>query len=153
MNDAIAEIERNKSLQKARKTNGQGSKSSSQKTSGHKAPVPDTAACDSQETSSCSQSNNVGPPPTPLQAASPVPRPAQLPPSSQRDCEIKQTEEKPSNEKDDKCPMELDTFGAKASDDRQSSLPSENASDLFKRTPVKNAEVCDSTLGKGVSSQ
>ena len=151
MNDAIAEIERNKSLQKARKSNGQGSKSSSQKASRHKAPVSDTAVCDSQETSSCSQSNNVGPPPTPLQVASPVPRPAQLPPSSQRDCEIKQTEEKKSNEKDDKYPMELDTFGGKASDDRQSSLPSDNVSDLFKRTPVKNAEVCDSSPGKGLS--
>ena len=150
MNDAIAEIERNKSLQKARKSNGQGSKSSSQKASRHKAPVSNTAVCDSQETSSCSQSNCVGPPPTPLQAASPVPRPAHLPPSSQRDCEIKQTEEKKSNEKDDKYPMELDTFGEKASDDRQSSLPSENASDLFKTTPVKNAEVCVSTPGKGL---
>ena len=80
-----------------------------------------------------------------------MPRPAQLPPSSQRDCEIKQTEEKASNNKDDKYPLELDTFGGKASDDRQSSLPLENASDLFKKTPVKNAEVCDSTPGERLS--
>ena len=60
MNDAIAEIERNKSLQKSRKSNGQGSKSSSQKTSGQKASVSDTAACDSQEAASCSHSNIVG---------------------------------------------------------------------------------------------
>ena len=155
MNDAMAEIERNKSLQKARKSNRQGSKGSSQKTSGHKAPVSDTAACDSQETSSCSQSNIVGPPPPPLQAASesasPAPLPVQLPPSSQQDCEIKQTEEKASNKKDDKYPMELDTFDGKASDDRQSSLSSENASDLFKETPVKDAEVCAGTPGEGLS--
>ena len=155
MNDAMAEIERNKSLQKARKSNRQGSKGSSQKTSGHKAPVSDTAACDSQETSSCSQSNIVGPPPPPLQAASesasPAPLPVQLPPSSQQDCEIKQTEEKASNKKDDKYPMELDTFGGKASDNRQSFLSSENASDLFKETPVKDAEVCAGTPGEGLS--
>lgn len=117
--------------------------------------MSDTAACDSQETSSCSLSNIVGPPPPPLQAASksasPAPRPTQLPPSSQRDCEIKQTEEKASNKKDDTYPMELDTFDGRASDDRQSSLASENTSDLFKETHVKDAEVCADTPGEGLS--
>ena len=47
--------------------------------------------------------------------------------------------------------MELDTFGGKASDDRQSSLQSENGPYLFKKTPVKNAEVCDSTPGEELS--
>lgn len=166
MNDAIAEIERKKSPQKASKSNGQGSKSSSQKTSGHKAPVSDTAACDSQEAASCSHSNIVGQRkvdskvlshPPPLHAASqpgsPEPRPPQLPPSNQPDCEVKevksflsQTEEKASDKKADKYPKELGTFGEKESDDRQSSLSLENTSDLFKETSVKDAEVSDREL-------
>ena len=157
MKDAITELERKKSLQKARKSNGEGSKSSSQMASGHKAPVSDTAARDFQEAASCSHSNIVGQRkvdskgpfyPPPLQAASlsasPAPRPAQLPPSSQRDCEVKQTEEKASNKKDDKHPTELDSFGEKEFDERQCSLSSENAPDLFKETPVKDAEESDS---------
>ena len=150
MNDAIAELERKKSLQKARKSNGQGSKSSSQKTSGHKATVSDTAACDFQEAVGQSKVDSKAPfHPPPLQAASlvsaiPMPRPVQLPPSSQRDCEVKQTAEKASNKKDDKYPTELDSFGEKESDERQSSLSLENAPDLFKETPVKDAEGSDS---------
>ena len=57
MNDAITELERKKSLPKAKKSNGQGSKSSSEKTSEHKAPGSDIAACDSLEGASCSHSN------------------------------------------------------------------------------------------------
>ena len=150
MNDAIAELERKKSLKKARKSNGQGSKSSSQKTSGHKATVSDTAACDFQEAVGQSKVDSKAPfHPPPLQAASlvsaiPMPRPVQLPPSSQRDCEVKQTAEKASNKKDDKYPTELDSFGEKESDERQSSLSLENAPDLFKETPVKDAEGSDS---------
>ena len=159
MNDAIAEIERKKSLQKGRKSNGEGSKSNSQKTSGHKAPVSDTAACDSQEAASCSHSNIVGQgkvdskAPFHPQPDSPEPHPSQLPPSRQPDCEVKevksflsQTEEKALGNKTDKYSEELDTFGEKESDDKQSSLSSENTPGLFKETSVKDAELSDREL-------
>ena len=165
MSDAITELERSKSLQKEKKSNGQGSKSNSQKTSGHKCQVSDTAACDSRGAASCSYSNIVGqrkvdikspfhPPPLHAvsQSATPPPHLPQLPPSSQPDCGVKevksflsQTEERASNKKADNCPKELDTFGEELeeSDVTQSSLASENASDLVKEIPVKDVEVSD----------
>ena len=165
MNDAIAELEKKKSIQKARKRHGQGSKSSSEKTSGHKAPVSDTAACDSQEAASCSHSNITGQRkvdskapfhPQPLhaasQSASPEPHPSQLPPASQPNCEVKevksslsQTEERASNNYEEaaKYPKEFDAVGEKEPDDMESSLSSENASDLSKETTVKDAKLSD----------
>ena len=162
MNDARTELERRKSLQKARKSNGQGSKRSSQ-TSGHKVPVSDTAACDSQEAASCRHSNIAGQrkvdskapfnsPPlhAASQSASPEPRPSQLPRSSQLNCEVNkmksslsQSEEKTSNKKAAKYPKEFDAFGEKEPDDRQSSVSSANASDLCKEITVKDAEGSD----------
>ena len=161
MNDA--RIERKRSLQKKRKSNGQGSKSSSQKKSGHKAPVSDTAACDSQEAASCSHSNIAGKRKVdsqapfhspPLHAASqsalPEPRPSQLPPSSQLNCEVKEAKSSLSQIKEEastktaaKYPKDCDAFGEKEPDDRQSSLKSKNAPDLCKETPVKDAEGSD----------
>ena len=163
MNDARTELEKKKSLQKARKSHGDGSKSRLQKTSGHKAPVSDTAACDSQEAASCSHKNIAGQRkvdskapfhPPPLQAVSQCaplePCPPHSPPSSQLSCEVKevksslsQTKEKESNKKADKYAKEFDAFSEKEPHDRQSSLKLENASNLCKETPVKDAEVCD----------
>ena len=158
MNDAIAELERKKSLQKSKKSNGQGSKSRSQKTPGHKAPVSDTAACDSQEAAPCSHSNIAGrrkveskaPSNTPLYAASqsalPEPLPSQPSPSSY--CDVKevkrslnQSEEKTSNKKADKYPKEFDGLGGKEPADRENA--SENASDLCKETTMKDAKLSD----------
>lgn len=159
MNDAIAELERKKSLQKAKKSNGQGSKSSSQKTSGHKAPVPDTAACGFQEAASCSHSNiaehwkveSKAPfHPPPLHAASqsspPEPLSSQLPPSSHSDVKktkspLSQSEEKTSNKKADKYPKEFDAFGEKEPDDRERFLSWKN--DLCKETTLKDAKLSD----------
>ena len=141
MKDAIEELERKKSLQKTKKSNGQGSTSSSQKASVHKAPVSDTAVCDLQEAASCSHSDIAGQKMVdskapPLHAASqsapPEPRPSQLPPSSQPACEVKevksslsQTEERASNKEADK-------------------YPKENASDLYKEITVnKNLDQAD----------
>ena len=161
MNDAIAELERKKSIQKAKKSNRQGSKSSSQKTSGHKAPVSDTTACDSLEAASCSHSNiaghckiesNVPFNPPPLHAASqsapPEPLPSELPPSSHCDgkevkTSLSQSKEKTSNKKTDKYPKEFDAFGEKEPDDRERFLSSENSSDLCKETTVKDAKLSD----------
>ena len=163
MNDAIAELERKKSIQKAKKSNRQGSKSSSQKTSGHKAPVSDTAACDSQEAASSSHSNieehrkveskaSFHPPPldphSASQSAPPEPLSSQLPPSSHSDVKktkspLSQSEEKTSNKKTDKYPKEFDAFGEKEPDDRERFLSSENSSDLCKETTVKDAKLSD----------
>ena len=159
MKDAIEELERKKSLQKAKKSSGQGSKSSSQKTSGHKAPVSDTPACDSQEAASCSHSDIAGQkmvdskaPPlhAATQSAPPEPRPSQLPPSSQPDCEVKevksslsQTEERASKKEATKYRKEFDAFGEKEPDGKESSLSSENASNLYKKTTVKEAKLSD----------
>ena len=161
MNDAIAELKRKKSLQKSKKSNGQGSKSSSQKTPGHKAPVSDTAACDPQEAAPCSHSNIAGlkkveskapsnPPPlhAASQSAPPEPLPSQPSPSSH--CDVKevnsslsQSEEKTSNKKADKYPKKFDAFGDKQPGDRKISLKSENASDLCKETTMKDAKLSD----------
>ena len=161
MNDAIAELERKKSIQKAKKSNRQGSKSSSQKTSGHKAPVSDTTACDSLEAASCSHSNIAGhckieskvpfnPPPlhAASQSAPPEPLPSELPPSSHCDgkevkTSLSQSKEKTSNKKTDKYPKEFDAFGEKEPDDRERFLSSENSSDLCKETTVKDAKLSD----------
>ena len=160
MNDAIAELERKKSLQKAKKRNGQGkgSKSSSQKTPGHKTPVSDTAACVFQKASPCSHNNVAGrrkveskaPSNPPLHAASqsalPEPLPSQPSPSSY--CDVKevknslsQSEEKTSNKKADKYPKELDALGGKEVGDRENA--SENASDLCKETTLKDPKLSD----------
>ena len=161
MNDAIAELERRKSLQKILKSNGQDSKSSSQKTPGHKAPVSDTAACDSQEATSCSHSNIAGdrnieskaPSNPPLYASSqsalPEPLPSQPSPSSYCDfnevkSSLSQSEEKTSNTKADKYPKELDAFCGKEpgkEPDRENA--SENASDLCEETTMKDAKLSD----------
>ena len=154
MNDAIAELERKKSVQKAKKRHRQGSKSSAQKTSGHKVPVSDTAACDSLEAASCSHSNIAGHskvesnalsnPPfhAASQSAPPEPLPSELPPSGQLTCEVKvvhnslnQYEEKTSNKKADKYPKEFDSFGEKETDDKEN--------DLCKETTLKDAKLSD----------
>lgn len=162
MNDARTELEK-KSLQKAMKSNAHGSKSRLQKTSGHKALVSDTAACDSQEAASCSHNNIAGQRkvdskapfhPSPLHAVSQCApletRPPHSPLSSQLNCEVKevkssfsQTKEEASNKKADKYVKEFDAFGEKEPHDRQSSLKLKNASNLYKETPVKDAEVSD----------
>ena len=161
MNDAIAELERKKSIQKAKKSNRQGSKSSSQKTSGHKAPVSDTAACDSQEAASSSHSNieehrkveskaSFHPPPldphSASQSAPPEPLSSQLPPSSHSDVKktkspLSQSEEKTSNKKTDKYPKEFDAFGEKEPDDRESFLSWQN--DLCREKTLKDAKLSD----------
>ena len=158
MNDAIAELERKKSLQKSKKRNGQGSKSSSQKTLGHKTPVSDTAACDSQEAAPCSHSNIAGdrnieskaPSNPPLYAArqSALPEPLTSQPSPSSYCDFKevknslsQSEEKTSNKKADKYPKEFDALGGKEVGDRENA--SENASDLCKETTRKDAKFSD----------
>ena len=161
MNDAIAELERKKSLQKSKKRNGQGSKSSSQKTLGHKTPVSDTAACVFQKASPCSHNNVAGrrkveskaPSNPPLHAASqsalPEPLPSQPSPSSYCDLKevkssLSQSEEKTSNTKADKYPKELDAFCGKEpgkEPDRENA--SENASDLCKETTRKDAKFSD----------
>jgi len=156
MNDGIAEIERNKSSQKGRKGNSEGSRSSSQQTSGLKAPVSDTATSDSQEAASCSYSSIVGQrevdskaptvsyPPAlhaESQPGSPEPRLPQVLQLSQPDCEVKEVKsflsykkEKATNVKAEKYPT--DTFSEKKSSNRQSSL-SEISPDLFKETSEK----------------
>ena len=168
MNDAIAELERKDSLQKAKRSNGQGSKSSSQKTPGHKAPVSDTAACDSQEAAPCSHSNIAGrrkveskaPSNPPLHAASQSalrePLPSQPSPSSY--CDVKevkrslsQSEEKTSNTKADKYPKEFDGLGGKKPGDRENA--SENASDLCKETTMKDARLSDGECVKNNPDQ
>ena len=150
MSDAIAELERKKSLQKARKSNGQDSKSSSQKTSGHKAPVSDTAAGDSQETAGQRKIDSKAPYHPPPQSAPLEPCPSQRPPSSQLNCVVKevkssssQTEERASNKQGDKYPKEFDALGKKEPDDKQSILSSENASNFNKETPAKDVEASD----------
>ena len=168
MNDAIAELERKKSLQKSKKSNRQGSKSSSQKTPGHKAPVSDTAACDSQEAASCSLSNIAGdrnieskaPSNPPLhavsQSAPSEPLTSQPSPSSY--CDVKevkrslnQSEEKTSNKKADKYPKEFDGLGGKKPGDRENA--SENASDLCKETTMKDAKLSDGECVKNNPDQ
>ena len=159
MNDAIAELERKKSIQKVKKSNGRGTKTSSQKKSGHKAPVSDTAACDSQEAALCSHSNIAGqreveskalsnPPPlhAASQSASLEPLPSQPSPSSH--CDIKevksslsQSDKRTSNKRADKHPRGCDCFGEKKPDDRESSLSWEN--DLCRETTLKDAKLSD----------
>ena len=159
MNDAIAELERKKSIQKAKKSSRQGPKSSSQKTSGHKAPVSDATACDSLEAASCSHSNIAGhckveskvpfnPPPlhAASQSAPPEPLPSELPPSSHCDgkevkTSLSQSKEKTSNKKTDKYPKEFDAFGEKEPDDRESFLSWQN--DLCREKTLKDAKLSD----------
>ena len=136
---------------------------SSQTTFGHKAPVSDTAACAFQEAASCSHSSiatqrkaaSKAPfHPPPLHAASqsapPEPSPSQLSPSSQLNCEVKevksilsQTEERASSKQSDEYPKEFDALGKKEPENWQSTLSSENASNLNKETPAKDVEVRD----------
>ena len=153
MNDAITELERKKSLPKAKKSNGQGSKSSSQKTSGHKAPGSDIAACNSLEGASCSHSNIGGhckverkaPSNPPLHATSQFapPEPLLSQGSSSSHCDgkevkssLSQSEEKTSNKKADKYSKEFDAFGEKEPDDRESCLSSENVYKTLSYTPL-----------------
>ena len=162
MKDAIAELERKKSVQKAKKRHRQGSKSSALKTSGHKVTVSDTAACDSLEAASCSHSNIAGyckvesnalsnpPLHAASQSAPPEPLPSELPPSSQLTCEVEvvhsslnQYEEKTSNKKADKYPKECDAFGEKETDVKKN--------DLCKETTLKDAKLSDrASVNKGL---